>query len=68
MPHPPRRPDENRVRRCAWLTEQCAAVDVPGYNSHFVLRPVTQRGPTRGGICVFELVAERLAQHVNQYK
>ena len=46
-----------------WLTEHCTAVDVPGYSCHSVCRPVAQRGPTGGGICLY--VAERLSQLTN---
>ena len=49
-----------------WLTEHCTTVDIPGYSCHSVCRPVTQRGPTRGGICVY--VAERLSQFVKVWK
>ncbi len=49
-----------------WLTEHCTAVDVPGYSCHSVCRPVAQRGPTRGGICVY--VAERLSQFVKVWR
>ena len=49
-----------------WLTEHCTSVDVPGYSCHSVCRPVTQRGPTRGGICVY--VAECLSQFVKVWR
>jgi len=35
-----------------WLTEHCSAIVIPGYVCHSVFRPVAQRGPVRGGICV----------------
>ena len=41
-------------------------MDIPGYSRHSVCRPVKQRGPIRGGICVY--VAAPLSQHVKVWR
>ena len=49
-----------------WQTEQCTALDIPGYSCHSVCRRVKQRGPIRGGICVY--VTAQLSQHVKLWR
>ena len=40
------------VTLSVWQTEKCTALEIPGYSRHSICRPVKQRGPIRGGICV----------------
>ena len=45
-----------------WQTDNCTLLEIPGYSRHSVCRPVKQRAPIRGGICVY--VAAHLSLHV----
>ena len=50
-----------------WLKpENCTTLEIPGYSRHSVCRPVKQRGPIRGGICVY--VAAHLSLHVKVWR
>ena len=52
-----------------WQTESDfnqTTLDVPGYSPDSVCRPAKQRGPIRGGICVY--VAAHLSQHVKVWR
>ena len=49
-----------------WQTENCTPLGIPGYSRHSVCRPVKQRGPIRGGICVY--VAAHLSLHVKVWR